>query len=108
MKWAFPEKNVTSLLRIQWKMPGGGVNQKMRKKHGFPGESMQKYQRHGKFQGGHGKFDWKSRRGRALKKKSISSTGGFFIYYFLEKQIGDSLLKIYPWKSKSSNKFPKK
>ena len=50
-QWAFPEKNVTPLLRISMEISRGvekksfefqGGNQKLRKKHVFPGESMQK------------------------------------------------------------------
>ena len=49
----------------------------MRKKHGFPGGSMQK---DGKFQPGvHGKFD--INLGGKLKKKSISSTGVYNLFY---------------------------
>ena len=52
-----------------------GVHQKLRKivdfKRGFPWGSMQKKR---KIPGGHGKFNWKSRRWTS--RKSISSTDG--------------------------------
>ena len=55
---------------------------------GFPGGgSMQKKWKI-QFQGGHGKFDWKSRG--STSKNSISSTGGG-TFFFLES----ALLKLF-------------
>ena len=64
------KKNLTPLLKIIIKKSreGGqsksrwnsrGMNQKLRKKHGFPGGGVNA--KKWKIPGGHGKFDWKSR-----------------------------------------------
>ena len=54
-----------------------GIYQNLRKKHRFLGGSMQ---RNGKFQEGHGKFDWKS-RGFNFKKIDILNRGGTIFFW---------------------------
>ena len=68
-------------------IPGG--TPKIEEKQGFSGGgSMQK---NGKFQGCHGKFDWKSRG--VNSRKSISSTEGY--NFFLEKPNENKTPKLH-------------
>ena len=52
--WAFPDRN--------WNPPVNDI--------------------YGKFQGGHGKFDWKSRGGEVQRNRHPQQGGNFFFLFF--------------------------
>ena len=92
----FQKKIVTPLLRISMEYSRGGDRIKSLEFQGGTHKLRRKWisrgskQKDGKFQGGHGKFDWKSREVN-FKKIDILDRGGGGTIFFLEKPIFTTL-----------------